>query len=165
MNSYYIPDYTPLTIKGSGSFRYVVEALDKKYNVKVAIKRTHKVSREYEILTLVRDCKYYIQLYDIFYTKDEKNRIIQNLVFETVHQNLGNYSEQVRKQKKFIPLDKIKKITRQLLLGLNFFHKKNIVHRDLKPENILFTTHEQVKICDFESSKILEYKIEGGKKK
>ena len=168
MNAYYIPDYTPLSIKGSGSFGYVVEALDKRNNVKVAIKRTHKVgtqiSREYEILSQVRECKYCIKLFDIFYTTDKKNRIIQNLVFETVPQNLGTYIEQVRKNKKFIPLAKIKNIAKQLLLGLNFFHKKNIVHRDLKPENILFTEDEQVKICDFGSSKVLEYKIEGNKK-
>ena len=63
--------------------------------------------------------------------------------------------EEYRRKKKYIPLEKIKQISRQLLLGLDFCHKKNIVHRDLKPENVLFTNDDQVKICDFGSSKCI----------
>ncbi len=168
MSLLYIPEYNPLSIKGSGSFGYVVEAIDKKNKINVAIKRTHKVSnklsREYEILSQVRECPYCVKLFDIFYTTDDDKRVIQNLVFEAVPQNLDNYMEKYQKEKKIIPIDLIKKISKQLLLGLNFCHKKNIIHRDLKPENILFTKDEKVKICDFGSSKIIEYKMIGKKK-
>ena len=164
----FLPEYNAISIKGSGSFGYVVEAYDKKHNVKVAVKRTHKVgnkiSREYEILSLVRECPFCVKLFDIFYTKDDENRVIQNLVFESIPHNLDNYMVKHQKAKKIIPIDKIKKISKQLLLGLNYCHQKNIVHRDLKPENILFTEDETVKICDFGSSKIIEYKIKGNKK-
>ena len=81
-----VPEYEPISVKGAGSFGYVVEARDKKINIKVAVKRTHKIgnkiSIESEILTKVKDCPYCIKLYDIFYNKDEQNRTIQNLVFE-----------------------------------------------------------------------------------
>ena len=62
------------------------------------------------------------------------------------------------KKKQFIPIEKIKQISKQLLLGLDFCHKKHIVHRDLKPENVLFTQDEKVKICDFGSSKCIKDK-------
>ena len=60
---------------------------------------------------------------------------------------------------KYIPIDKIRQISKQLLLGLDYCHKKNIVHRDLKPENVLFTQDtqdERVKIFDFGSSKCIK---------
>lgn len=41
--------------------------------------------------------------------------------------------------------------------GLALMHELRIVHRDLKPENILLKRN-QVKICDFGSSKFLDEK-------
>jgi serine/threonine-protein kinase SRPK3 len=36
-----------------------------------------------------------------------------------------------------LPIDSVKKITKQLLIGLNVLHTNKIIHTDLKPENIL----------------------------
>lgn len=45
------------------------------------------------------------------------------------------------------------KILHQVLLGLNYMHKKNIVHRDIKPENLLLESRDlanlNIKITDF----------------
>ena len=160
MNSTFIPDYVPLALKGSGAYGYVIEAYDRKKDIRVAIKRTHKMgtklSREYEILSELKGCDYIVKLLDVFYTANDDKKVIQNLVFEFVPSSLEKFIETYKKEKKIIPIEKIKKISKQILLGLNFCHKKNIIHRDLKPDNILLTYDEQVKICDFGSSKTIE---------
>ena len=38
-----IPDYEPISLRGAGCFGYVIEAMDRIHNTRVAIKRTHKV--------------------------------------------------------------------------------------------------------------------------
>lgn len=40
-------------------------------------------------------------------------------------------------------------ICREILLALNFMHKKNKVHRDLKSDNILTNKLGEIKIADF----------------
>ena len=162
MKTSYIPEYFPIVQKGSGSFGQVIEAYDPNHDIKVALKFTHKVgpklSREYEILSKLKDCNYVVKLLDVYYTSnDEKKKCTQNLIFEYVPRSLDKYMKSFKKTRRHIPIKKIKKISKQLLLGLNYCHKKNIVHRDLKPENILLTEDEQVKICDFGSSKIIKY--------
>lgn len=155
-----IPDYEPISLRGSGAFGYVIEAYDKIHDARVAIKRTHKVgnklSREYQILSELKDCDYIVKLLDTFYTVNDDGKVIQNLVFEYVTRSLEAYMEECRTQKEIIPLSKIKSIMKQMFYGLDYCHNKNIVHRDLKPENVLFTQDDRVKICDFGSSKFID---------
>lgn len=169
MNSTTIPDYVALTLKGSGSFGYVIEAYDRNKDIRVAIKRTHKVgtklSKEYEILSELKECDYIVKLLDVFYTTNEDKKVIQNLVFEFVPHSLEKYIEKFKLEKKVIPIKTIKKISKQLLIGINYCHKKSIIHRDLKPENILFTDDEQVKICDFGSAKKIEIDLKSNNSK
>jgi len=50
-------------------------------------------------------------------------------------------------------------LIKQLLMCINYCHKKNIVHRDLKPENILLEANkefDQIKIIDFGTSVVLD---------
>ncbi|PWA51837.1 protein kinase-like domain-containing protein [Artemisia annua] len=47
-------------------------------------------------------------------------------------------------------------ITRQVLSGLYYLHRRKIVHRDIKPSNLLVNSKKQVKIADFGVSRILE---------
>ncbi|KAL8232493.1 hypothetical protein R6Q57_002271 [Mikania cordata] len=47
-------------------------------------------------------------------------------------------------------------LTRQILSGLYYLHRRKIVHRDIKPSNLLINSKKQVKIADFGVSRILE---------
>ena len=76
---------------------FVFEAFDNVRNMKVAIKRTNKagnvVSREYEVMTLLRGEPNVIQLVDFFYSIDQKQRLIQNIVMEFCE---GSLEDQLR---------------------------------------------------------------------
>lgn len=54
-----------------------------------------------------------------------------------------------------IHIDEIRKISKLLLLELNYFHRRDVAHRDLKPDNFLITDDGLIKICDFRSSKVI----------
>ena len=107
-----IPNYVPLTIRGSGAFGYVIEAYDKDKDCRVAIKRTHKVgkklSREYQILTELKDSEDIVKMDKVFYTLNDKGQIIQNTVFEYVPESLEGYITSTLDKKDIIPPQKIK---------------------------------------------------------
>ena len=71
---------------------YVFEAVDPHTGESVAIKRTSKsgeyVSREFEVLDKLRDCENVVQLLNIYYSKNEEGKVVQNLVFEFCAHNL-----------------------------------------------------------------------------
>ncbi|CAO2842153.1 unnamed protein product [Amaranthus hypochondriacus] len=46
-------------------------------------------------------------------------------------------------------------LSRQVLSGLVYLHRRRIVHRDIKPSNLLINSLRQVKIADFGVSRIL----------
>ena len=54
--------------------------------MKVAVKRTQKagniVSREFEVMSLLKGAQNVVQLVEFFYSLDEKERLIQNIVME-----------------------------------------------------------------------------------
>jgi glycogen synthase kinase 3 beta len=157
-----VPDYEPISLRGAGAFGYVIEAYDRIHDKRVAIKRTHKVgtklSREYDVLSKLKDCEHVVKLIDTFYSVNDDGKVIQNLVFEYVTRSLEGYMDELRGRRTYMKISEIKNIAKQLLLGLDYCHKKNIVHRDLKPENVLFTEDKILKICDFGSSKFITEK-------
>lgn len=154
-----IPSYEPISFRGSGAFGYVIEAYDKINDMRVAIKRTHKVgnklSREYQILAALKGCPQTVEMLNTFYSVNDEGNIVQNIVFEYVSNSLQQEIDKLEKSNTHFSIEQLQKITQQLLLGLEFAHSKSIVHRDLKPENVLFTSDGRVKICDWGSSKFI----------
>lgn len=43
----------------------------------------------------------------------------------------------------------VRRLMKDLLLGMECLHQKNIVHRDLKTSNLLYSNEGILKICDF----------------
>ncbi|CAE7864520.1 Cdk2 [Symbiodinium sp. KB8] len=68
------------------------------------------------------------------------------LVFEWLDKDLKNYMDSV---KGGMSSDLVKSYMYQLLLGMDFCHKRGIMHRDLKPQNLLVDVHGVLKIADF----------------
>ncbi|CAH0481394.1 unnamed protein product [Peronospora belbahrii] len=48
------------------------------------------------------------------------------------------------------------KVISQIVSGMGFLHSRNVVHRDLKPANVLISETEDVNICDFGLSRLIE---------
>ncbi|MEW9898876.1 protein kinase [Chitinivorax sp. PXF-14] len=55
---------------------------------------------------------------------------------------------------KRLSVDKVLKITGQLLKGVAYAHQNGIVHRDIKPANLMFTSNGVLKITDFGIAKV-----------
>ena len=104
----------PIKVIGSGSFGYVFEAYDKESRQKVAVKRTQKageyVSREFEVLSKLKDCKHVVQMLDIYYSRSEDKKIAQNLVFEYCKQNLEEVIQEHKKNDNRMKISQIKSI-------------------------------------------------------
>lgn len=143
---------------GSGSFGVVYLGYDNQTNDYVAIKRVEKigdfVSREYEILSKIKDSPFCISLLDFFYTNNVHGQLIQNMVFEYFTTNLESVLTLRRQGNRPLEEEVLKNYTYSLLCALAEIHAKGITHRDLKPENILIRD-DAIKLADFGSSKIL----------
>lgn len=80
---------------------------------RVAVKRTQKmgniISREYELLDMLRGQQNIIQLLDFFYTVDENNKTVQNTVLEYCDQSLEMCIKEANMRNEFISMADIKK--------------------------------------------------------
>jgi serine/threonine protein kinase len=55
-----------------------------------------------------------------------------------------------KKNKQFLPEEKILKWTTQVGLAMHFLHEKGVIHRDLKPNNVMLTEGgDLIKVVDF----------------
>ena len=114
-----MPHYKPIRVIGHGAFGksssffifsviilfsgYVFEAQCLTHNRRVALKRTMKagriVSREYEVLSMLKGAPNVIQLLDFFYSLDSKERIVQNTVMEYCQSSLEDVLKEAEKTK------------------------------------------------------------------
>ena len=47
-------------------------------------------------------------------------------------------------------------VMKQICLGMDFLHSKDVVHRDLKCDNVLLDANNQVRLCDFGISRVVD---------
>ena len=112
---------------GKAALKIAKEVMDKK-NIEAYSRR------EISILNHFKKSNYIVNL--LFYEiSPYKNHIIIELLGNELETVLELYNE----NKRTLPLNIVKRFTRQLLMGMNEMVICDILHNDLKPENILFT--------------------------
>lgn len=152
----------------TGNFGILYKAKDKKTNKFIGLKKI-KILYEQEGLSILElnkisllkslnnfDHPNLIKILDICHGKTTKSGLIYNtalwLIFEYSETNLCTYIKENTKINNCI----IKRIMKDILLGISFLHNLKIIHRDLKPKN-LFLIQDRIKIGDFGLSKIYNF--------
>jgi len=156
--------YTYEEYLGSGSYGAVVKIRDKNNNPFAVKKFTNLYKDEIDTKRILREINLIkqfkhnnvVKLIDII-IPDLKNVDPIFLVLEYVPFDLKKL---IHKQDLILSEHQVKKIIYDILVGVDYLHKKGVLHRDLKPGNILINKDCSVKICDFGLSRdlTLEYK-------
>ncbi|KRH92523.1 Protein kinase PCTAIRE [Pseudoloma neurophilia] len=71
------------------------------------------------------------------------------IVYEYCQTDLRKLLDSYKSTGKKLTFDFKQNLSRQILEGVLFLHKKQIFHRDLKPQNILITNNNVIKLADF----------------
>jgi mitogen-activated protein kinase 1/3 len=146
---------------GSGSYGYVVEAIQKSTGKKVAIKRLNKIfddtidcKRILREVTLLRKLKYanLVNIIEILEPTDLKNFDTIYVVMEYAQSDL----KKLLKSPIHLEMIHIQTLIYNILLGLKYIHSADVLHRDLKPANVLINEDCSVKICDFGLARSIE---------
>ena len=93
-----------------------------------------------------------IEFKEAFY--DEPSNSL-NLVLEFPNNNLRHKIDYAFKNEMRMEESTIFEVLTQLLIGLNYLHKKGIIHRNLESKNIFLTKNRLIKISNFNSCLIM----------
>eukprot|EP00930_Biecheleria_cincta_P022905 TRINITY_DN1662_c0_g2_i2.p1 TRINITY_DN1662_c0_g2~~TRINITY_DN1662_c0_g2_i2.p1 ORF type:complete len:755 (-),score=101.95 TRINITY_DN1662_c0_g2_i2:186-2375(-) len=77
------------------------------------------------------------------------------LVFEYLPMDLHVVLRNQRRNGELLPIEKVRRYTRDLLAGTYACHCRSMVHRDLKPQNILVDHDGTMKLADFGLSRMI----------
>ncbi|CAE7768071.1 dyrk2, partial [Symbiodinium pilosum] len=149
---------------GSAAFSRAVQCLDLENNRMVCMKIINNNKDfldqsldEIKLLRLIRanvdniDDKNCLALVDYFYHKEH---LI--IVTELLRDNLYEFSKYNREacEEPYFTLGRLQRISKQILVALEYIHQLYLIHADLKPENILIKSYSrcEVKVIDFGSS-------------
>lgn len=131
-----VPDYRVNNYLGKGAFGYVLEAEDrttgKKYAWKRSVKVTNNMSREIEVLVLMRSSPNVIRVENFFFSRNHADQIVQNIILEIGESDVEKYLYTVRKGNP-LSLNEAKQLMRPIISGVRDLHAQGICHRDLKP--------------------------------
>lgn len=99
--------------------------------------------------------------------KEINSTIIPKVVYESEERGItyvveeyiqGKTLSEVMEKKGPFSDDEVIEIGASLCDGLKLLHQKNIIHRDLKPSNVMLTNDGNVKLIDFDASRIYKKK-------
>lgn len=137
---------------GAGAFGVVYEAYDRQEKALVALKvlrvadgdALYRFKRDFRSLADIRHPNL-VAFYELM--------THESLWFFSMELIPGeNYAETLRRGRRpgeAPDYDQVRRITRQLMKGLQTVHEHGKVHRDIKPPNVLVTPEGRVKLLDF----------------
>lgn len=137
--------YVLISTIGSGKNAYIWLAYDRTVDQYFAIKIQKSDSFNIEEISVLRSLDHpnCIRLVDHFLVKAKGNKYAC-LVFPICAGSLGSILDAGRYEYG-LPLETVKRLTKQILEGLNHIHVKGLVHADIKTDNILlYGISEQV---------------------
>ena len=134
-----------ILVKKKDTHQYFAMKILKKSMVELRKQELH-VKNERDILVEMRGRPFLIDFYYSFQTD-------KALCFVLEYCPGGELFNLLSKQGKFTE-DQTRFYAAQIVLALEFLHKKDVVYRDLKPENVLIDTQGYIKITDFGLSRM-----------
>jgi len=146
---------------GIGTFSVVHEVMHKETQEIYAAKRVSRkdlhpsdaVALHDEIAALqqVTDCEQIVRLYDVFDEPDFTFLILECM-------KGGDLIDRIIEKRHYTEYD-AKEVSRKLIMGVAYCHKKKIANRNLKPENLLLKagSDTDVKISDFGYAKTVAF--------
>jgi len=153
-------DFEPLKLLGRGSFGEVLlvrlKANKKIYAMKILSKNMLKLKKQEFHTKTERDlmvkinCPFIVNIKSAFQDSTKLYMVSEFMQGGDMffHMHDGQIVVFNNEKTKFYILE--------LVLAIEFLHKKNMIYRDLKPENILLDEKGHVKLTDFGLSKILD---------
>jgi len=158
-----LPDYyQPQKRIGQGTYAVVFEALDRRTDKMVAIKRNKGFLKNTgDALRILRELKLWMwfQHEDICKLLDVVPILHEHIFsFEDIYIVIERMDADLSKAFELCELTQshCQVIIYQILRSLKYIHSANVIHRDLKPENVLIQTIESnTKLTDFGCSRPL----------
>lgn len=152
--------YSADKVIGNGSFGVVFKATKVDTGEVVAIKKVLQdkrfKNRELQIMRMLsHPCV--VPLKHCFYSSgEEPDETYLNLVLEFIPETIYMICRRHSKAKQFMPQERVKLYSFQLLRSLAYIHSLGVCHRDIKPQNLLVNPETlELKLCDFGSAKQL----------
>ena len=111
-------------------------------------KQKQKIKLETTIMKILSKSNNIVKIFETYETKKHICIVMEYIC-------AGDLLSYIKKRGKLTePVAKF--IFKQIILALKFIHENNIVHRDIKLDNILIDLDNNIKVCDFGVSKIIE---------
>jgi serine/threonine protein kinase len=134
----------------SGSFGDVYKCL---YNGELAAIKyasENEIKNEVGIYQKIKECRNVVKLL----AHDSCSMVLK--YFPLSLEDYLSSREKMKAPQKFLPIDEIKMIMKNILIALADIHAVKVVHRDLKPSNILIDDEKNICLCDFGYGKLIK---------